>query len=109
MLCFGHDRQIDSPIDTRGTGYITNSSLLACYYNAADLFVGASQEEAFGQTFIEAAACGTPAIGYEVGGVPEAIRGGAFHDLFGNAHIVDGIDNGLPDAHVFELGTAFLV
>ena len=54
-------------------GFIQNRNLLAYYYNAADVFVGASLEEAFGLTFVEAAACGTPAVGYAVGGVPEAI------------------------------------
>ena len=76
LISFGIAKDVDTQLDLRSTGYITNSSLLACYYSAADLFVGASQEEAFGQTFIEAAACGTPAIGYKVGGVPEAISEG---------------------------------
>ncbi|MGF1542207.1 MAG: tetratricopeptide repeat protein [Pleurocapsa sp.] len=76
VISFGHDRAIETSLDLRSTGYINNSALLACYYSAADMFVGASQEEAFGQTFIEAAACGTPAIGYKVGGVPEAICDG---------------------------------
>ncbi len=76
VISFGHDRAIDTQLDLRSTGYINNPSLLACYYSAADIFVGASQEEAFGQTFIEAAACGTPAIGYRVGGIPEAIYDG---------------------------------
>ncbi len=58
------------------TGFISNRSLLAHYYSAADLFVGASAEESFGQTYIEAAACGTPAVGYANGGVGEAILDG---------------------------------
>jgi glycosyltransferase involved in cell wall biosynthesis len=57
-------------------GYIYASEELAQYYSAADLFVGPSLQEAFGQVFIEAAACGTPALGYPVGGIPEAIVNG---------------------------------
>jgi hypothetical protein len=38
--------------------------------------VGPSLEEAFGQVYVEAAACGTPSIGYPVGGVPEALADG---------------------------------
>jgi hypothetical protein len=45
-------------------------------YSAVDLFVGASREEAFGQVFTEAAACGTPSVGFPVGGIPEAIADG---------------------------------
>jgi tetratricopeptide (TPR) repeat protein/glycosyltransferase involved in cell wall biosynthesis len=73
LISFGHGKDLSTKIDVRSTGYIDNPWLLACYYSAADLFVGASLEEAFGQTFIEAAACGTPAIGYATGGVTEAI------------------------------------
>jgi glycosyltransferase involved in cell wall biosynthesis len=57
-------------------GMINEPRELAMLFSAADLFVGPSLEEAFGQVFIEAAACGTPSIGYPVGGVPEAIADG---------------------------------
>ena len=73
LVSFGHGSNIESPVEIINTGYIDNPSLLSYYYSAADLFIGPSQQEAFGQTFVEASACGTPAIGYQVGGIPEAI------------------------------------
>lgn len=76
VVSFGYGFYADGNLDVRCTGYIDRPSLLACYYSAADVFVGPSQEEAFGQTFVEAAACGTPAVGYHVGGIPEAIVNG---------------------------------
>jgi hypothetical protein len=60
----------------RAMGYMDDPKRLAMLYSAADVFVGPSLEEAFGQVFIEAAACGTPSIGYPVGGKPEAILHG---------------------------------
>ena len=45
-------------------------------YNGADLFVLASENETFGQVYIEAMACGIPVIGTNVGGVPEIITDG---------------------------------
>jgi hypothetical protein len=57
-------------------GYMKDPQRLALLYSAADLFVGPSLEEAFGQVYIEAAACGTPSVGYPVGGKPEAIVDG---------------------------------
>jgi glycosyltransferase involved in cell wall biosynthesis len=67
----------DPPIPgMRAMGYMKEPQRLALLYAAADLFVGPSLEEAFGQVYVEAAACGTPSVGYPVGGVPEAIPDG---------------------------------
>ncbi|MEO1009523.1 MAG: glycosyltransferase [Planctomycetota bacterium] len=60
----------------RAMGYMRDAQRLAMLYSAADVFVAPSTDEAFGQVFIEAAACGTPSVGFPVGGVPEAIRDG---------------------------------
>lgn len=60
----------------RAMGYLSDRERLAMLYSAADVFVGPSLEEAFGQVFIEAAACGTPSVGYPLGGKPEAILNG---------------------------------
>ena len=42
-------------------------------YKGSDIFVLASENETFGQVFIEAMSCGTPVIGTKVGGIPEII------------------------------------
>jgi glycosyltransferase involved in cell wall biosynthesis len=78
VTCVGwHNTGETPPIPgMRPLGYTTDPQRLAMIYAAADLFVGPSLEEAFGQVFIEAAACGTPSIGYPVDGKPEAILDG---------------------------------
>lgn len=42
-------------------------------YQVSDVFVLPSENETFGQVFIEAMSCGIPVIGTKVGGIPEII------------------------------------
>lgn len=41
-----------------------------------DVFVSPSLAEAFGQTLLEAISCGTPVVGFNVGGIPDIIQHG---------------------------------
>jgi glycosyltransferase involved in cell wall biosynthesis len=71
------DRSVPLPdLEILSLGYLKDPEDLAMAYGAADLFVAPSLEESFGQVFVEAAACGTPAVGYPVMGVANAIRDG---------------------------------
>jgi glycosyltransferase involved in cell wall biosynthesis len=55
-------------------GHIDNDRLLSLVYSAADLFVIPSLQDNFPNTVLESMACGTPVIGFNVGGIPEMIR-----------------------------------
>jgi len=55
-------------------GNIDSEHLMAVAYNAADVFVMPSLEEAFGQTALEAIACGTPVAAFAAGGILETVR-----------------------------------
>ena len=57
-------------------GHIDNDKNLALAYSSADLFIGASIVETFGQVFSEAASCGTPGVAFDTSGVSDAIRSG---------------------------------
>lgn len=72
IMGFGEENP-DMSIDVRYTGYLNEEDAIALRYQAADVFIGPSRAEAFGQTYIEAAACGVPSIAFNVGGVSDAI------------------------------------
>ncbi len=54
-------------------GYINDTATLVDIYNAASVFVLPSLSENLPNTIMEAMACGTPCIGFNVGGIPEEI------------------------------------
>ncbi len=58
------------------TGYVNESEKTA-HYRLADAYVMPSRGEGFGIVYLEAMACGIPAVGSAVDGSKEALRGGA--------------------------------
>jgi glycosyltransferase involved in cell wall biosynthesis len=67
-LHFGHAQ-------LRYVPYQSDPAVMACYYRAADLYLHAAKVETFGNTLIEARACGTPVVATAVGGIPEHTKG----------------------------------
>lgn len=59
------------PFPATFLGHLSNEEALAQAYNAADVFVSPSRQDNFPSTFLEAAACGLPSVGFDVGGIPE--------------------------------------
>lgn len=57
-------------------GRIQDERLMALAYSAADLFVIPSVEDNLPNTVIESIACGTPVVGFRIGGIPDMILHG---------------------------------
>jgi glycosyltransferase involved in cell wall biosynthesis len=62
--------------EVRFIPFIRDPRLLARYYQAADMYVHASRNEAWGLTITEALACGIPVVATAVGGIVDQIRDG---------------------------------
>lgn len=60
----------------RYMGFVGSGYLQRIIYSASDVFIIPSLEEAFGQTALEAMACGTPVVGFETGGIVDMIEHG---------------------------------
>ena len=72
--------------------------ILKIYYSAADILVVPSVLEAFGQVAIEAASCGTPAIGFKETGLEDAI-----------VHKKTGYISGYMDQNDFNTGLKWII
>lgn len=59
----------------RFLGFVADEDL-PDLYRASDLYVMPSHGEGFGIAFVEAMACGTPALGLDIGGAGDALRDG---------------------------------
>ena len=82
LLSLGHnDPGLVKSIPHLNLGYIEDDLALSGVYSAADVFVMPSLQEAFGQTVLEAMSCGTPVVGFDLGGIPEMIRPGVTGEL----------------------------
>ena len=68
-------------MEQRHLGPVWDDRKLARVYHAADLFVIPSRQEAFGQTCMEAMACGIPCAGFRTGGIPDMIEEGVTGSL----------------------------
>ena len=63
----------DLEIASRNVGYISDDHQLSRLYSAADVAVVPSLEEAFGKTVVEAMACGSPVVAFDIGGPRDII------------------------------------
>ena len=68
-----------------------NRETLVDVYRAADLFVMPSTGEGFGIAFLEAMACGTPALGLAIAGANDALADGELGAAVAESDLVEAI------------------
>ena len=66
--------KLPSNIKFYNYGFVDSPEKMALAYSLADLFVCPSLEDNLPCVLIESISCGTPCVGFNIGGVPEVIR-----------------------------------
>lgn len=69
-------RSVDGIDGVKALGYITNKADMAELFSAADVFINPTRADTLPTVNMEAAACGTPVITFDVCGSPELVRDG---------------------------------
>lgn len=76
VMIFGKGRPEDfeqMPVKAHFLGKISDPKQMVNAYNAADMIIVPSLEDNLPNTIMEAMSCGTPAVGFNTGGIPEMI------------------------------------
>ncbi len=63
-------------VSHRHVDSVSDETKLASLYGAADVYAIPSLQDNLPNTILESMACGTPVVGFAVGGIPEAVRPG---------------------------------
>ncbi|HEY8659456.1 MAG TPA: glycosyltransferase [Hanamia sp.] len=72
----GYDKQIANaiPFKTKFMGYLKDDYSVILTYNASDVFIVPSIADNQPTTVMESMCCGTPVVGFDIGGIPDMIN-----------------------------------
>ncbi len=76
LVVFGNSEDFETsslPLKVKMLGKLNEDASMVEMYNCADVFVGPSLEDNLPNTFVESLSCGTPVVGFNVGGIPDIV------------------------------------
>lgn len=97
-----NELQLSDKIDYTAAGSIKDPRVLSEFYNAADYFFLPSHEDNLPNTMLESLCCGTPVIGYAIGGLRDCIKDGENGLLLQPESGFTSILNDLPEMQLSQ-------
>ena len=97
LVIFGANQgkhQQATGINTHYMGNLHDDISLCLLYNAADVFIAPSLQDNLPNTLVEAMACGTPCIGFDIGGISDLIASpemGQLCTFVDSSHLAESI------------------
>ena len=98
LLVVAGNGTVAGGVESRSLGTISDESVLADAYRAADLFAVPTLADVLTQTAPESIACGTPCVSFDRGGVTDVVR-----------HLETGFQAAFGDVDAFGRGLAALL
>jgi len=76
ICCFGETIHNFQELELKVTSFalIDSDEKLSLIYSAADIFILPSLEDNLPNTMLESMSCGTPVIGFNIGGIPDLVK-----------------------------------
>ncbi len=108
FVCVGGKKPPNPLPNVHYVEYISDPRVMAEYYSAADIFLFTSVAENFPLVTLEAMACGTPVVAFDVGGTAEAVvhnTNGYIARYKDTDDLITGVENilGLPAEQIEKI------
>lgn len=76
FVAVGEIRKTDEVANVEYAGNVNGEAEMARLYNRADIFILPSREDNLPNSMVESLCCGTPVVGFKIGGLVETIQDG---------------------------------